>query len=515
MNARRNILLITTDQQRFDSIGVNGGEVARTPVADGLAAVGVNYTRAHCQNTVCSPARSTILTGQYPRSHGVIENGIALPLDVPTVSGYLRDTGGYRTALVGKAHFEPNIDKALLEPDFDGTYSWPENRMAGEGSTGPYRGFEHFETACHGYWKGQFHYDHWLDEHYPRASEGFFTFDYENPQLSIGDTGAPDTKYNPIPAEAYHTEWVAQRTIDVLDGFGADDDWFVWMSFPDPHSPWDPPASAAREIRWQDLELPAGHPGSIEATEAILSGRPRQWMEAFDAAVPNQFGPPYRPRDLTHDMVREINALVHAENELIDRACGRVLDSVDARGWHDRTDIFFTTDHGEMQGDFGLIFKGPFHVDALMRLPFIWRPAPDAGVVATEVPEPVGQVDLAPTFCEIAGLPVPEWMQGAPLPTSPGSDRERVLTEWDSTLPGYGLPMRSVFRDDLLCTVYEPSELCDGTEGELYDLSNDPLQRHNLWDDPSRVSLQDDLVADLRDSLVDPRPDALPVESIF
>lgn len=131
------------------------------------------------------------------------------------------------------------------------------------------------------------------------------------------------------------------------------------------------------------------------------------------------------------------------------------------------------------------------------------------------MPGPVGQVDLAPTFCDIAGLAVPGWMQGAPLPIGPGSDRERVLTEWESTLPGYDLPMRSMFRDDVLCTVYEPSELCDGTEGEVYDLSEDPLQRHNLWDDPGRASLRTDLVADLRDSLVDPRTDGLPVESIF
>ncbi|MEZ5170031.1 MAG: sulfatase-like hydrolase/transferase [Acidimicrobiia bacterium] len=512
---RRNILLITTDQQRFDSLGVNGGAVARTPVADGLAERGLNYTRAHCQNTVCSPARSTILTGQYPRTHGVIQNGIALPPDAPTVAGYLRARADYRTALIGKAHFEPNIDKALLAPDFDGSYAWPENRMAGEGSTGPYRGFDHFETACHGYWKGQFHYDHWLDQNHPGASEGFYAFDIDDRNATFGDTGAPDTRYNPMPVEAYHTDWVAQRTIDVLQGFAVDDNWFVWMSFPDPHSPWDPPESAAREIPWQELELPVGHPGSIEATEAILANRPRQWMEAFDAAVGNQFGPPYEPRQLSHDMVREINALVHAENELIDRACGRVLDEIDARGWCDRTDVFFTTDHGEMQGDFGLIFKGPFHVDALMRLPFIWQPAPVAAVTPAEVPEPVGQVDLAPTFCEIAGLPVPDWMQGNPLPAVPGSSRERVLTEWDWTLPGYDYPMRSIFRDGLLCTVYEPSEFCDGTEGELYDVSEDPLQRINLWDDPARAALRSDLVADLRDSLVEPRAEELPVESIF
>ena len=83
---------------------------------------------------------------------------------------------------------------------------------------------------------------------------------------------------------------------------------------------------------------------------------------------------------MTHDQVREVNAFTHVENELIDEAFGRVLRRVEERGWGDDTDVIFTTDHGELQGDFGLLFKGPFHTDALMRLPMVWRPAPSAGL---------------------------------------------------------------------------------------------------------------------------------------
>ena len=95
----RNILFITSDQQRYDSLGCNGNTVARTPVLDGLAARGYRYERAYNQNTVCMPARSTMLTGQYVRTHGVVANGIPLPTDAPSVAGYLRDKAGYRTAL--------------------------------------------------------------------------------------------------------------------------------------------------------------------------------------------------------------------------------------------------------------------------------------------------------------------------------------------------------------------------------------------------------------------------------
>ena len=217
----------------------------------------------------------------------------------------------------------------------------------------------------------------------------------------------------------------------------------------------------------------------------------------------------------------------HIMNELIDEACGRVLRRVEERGWGDDTDIIFTTDHGELQGDYGLIFKGPFHTDSLMRLPMVWRPAPSAGVTPAVVKDPVVQLDLAPTFCEIAGVAAPEWTQGAALPTAPDSGRERVLCEWDSQFPGYGMHMRSIYRDGWLCTAYEKSTVgepnglekwfaesgffggkspvsrveYEGTEGELYKVEEDPHQWENRWDDPECKSVREDLVADLYDSL--------------
>jgi arylsulfatase A-like enzyme len=518
----RNILFITTDQQRYDGLGCNGGQIARTPVVDRLAANGVRFERAYNQNTVCMPARSTMLTGQYVRTHGVIANGVPLPETAPSIAAYLNERAGYRTALLGKGHFEPG---------FDGKLEWAENSMSERGLVGPYRGFEHAELAMHvpSFGKRALqHYGRWLvDTHGFDATQGF------SPLLSAepgGETGAPETRLNPIPREWYHTDWVADRTIAYLDSLDDDADWFVWMSFPDPHHPWDPPESELERCDWRDLELPAGHPGSNDEIERVLAGKPAHWLELWRGNFVNAEGGPgsYRPQNVTADNIREINAMAHIMNEMIDEACGRVLDRVAARGWHEETDVFFTTDHGELQGDYGLVFKGPFHTDALMRLPMVWQPAPAAGVAPTVVTEPVGQLDLAPTFCNIAGVPVPEWMQGAPLPTAPGSGRERVLCEWDSQFPGYGMHLRTIYRDGWLCTAYEPSTIgdpngleeffastgmfgggigpvspvaYDGTEGELYNVEDDPHQFVNRWDDPGYATLRADLVADIYDRL--------------
>ena len=504
----RNILLVTTDQQRYDSLGCNGGQVASTPVADRLAATGVNYLRAMNQNVVCMPARASIVTGQYPRTHGVYANGVPLPIDAPSIAEHLHGAG-YRTALLGKAHFEPAFD---LEG------RWPENRMAREASTGPHRGFEHLELSMHGA-ERLWHYGTWLRQTAPEHADDYYQLilidEKRFNDAGYGDTGLIQTAYNPIPRDLYHTEWVAERTIAWLSSLGQDEDWFTWMSFPDPHHPWDPPESEARKISWRDLDLPAGHPGSVDACLKVLEGKPWHWRAYYDGSFKNMEGGPadFVPQLMTHDQVREVNALVHAENQLIDSALGRVLDYVGMRGWDADTDVFFTTDHGELQGDYGLLFKGSYHCDALMHLPMIWRPAPSAGIPPAEVSEPVAQIDLAPTFCQVAGVAVPEWVQGQVLPSAPGSGRERVITEWDSQFPDVDFHFRSIFRDGWLATSYEAGGHYDGSEGELYDLVDDPHQWHNRWDDLSCRGRRSDMVADLYDNLPAPRQPKLEVEA--
>jgi len=490
----RKILFITTDQMQFDAIGVNGQKIARTPAIDKLAKDGINYTRCHAQNVVCMPARSTMVTGQYVSTHGVWMNGVPLPADAPSVARYLKEKKNYKTALIGKAHFEPFLDISAYE-----------NRMAMLHEFGPHRGFDHMELAAHGA-RGLLHYPRWLMEKHPEVQDFFYPV--LNPatmaqnSFGEGDTGAIQVKHNKVPRSLYHTDWVADRTLAYLDSLSADDDWFVWMSFPDPHHPWDPPESEIGRVNWRDLDVPAGYPGSHEKIDEILSGKPRHWREWWtgERVTCYEAPPDWVPKTLTIDQLREIDALTHVKNELIDEAIARVMDRIGARGWDGDTDVIFSTDHGEFQGDYGLLFKGPHHVESLMRLPLIWRPAPNAKIAPQVFDAPVGQVDFAPTFCEIAGVEPAEWMEGFALPHS-GADaakREAVFTEWDSEFNGTSVSLRTLYRDGWIVTAYNKSSIYDGSEGELYDLKNDPLQWRNLWDEPSAAGMKRDLLDDLR-----------------
>jgi arylsulfatase A-like enzyme len=494
----RKILFITTDQMRFDALGVNGQKIARTPAIDALARDGINYTRCHAQNVVCMPARATMITGQYVTTHGVWMNGVPLPADAPSVARLLKEKKNYRTALIGKAHFEPFLDLKL---------QFEENRMGVQGTFGPHRGFDHMELAAHGA-RGPLHYSRWLMQNHPDVADMFYPVlgpNLTQNSYGEGDTKAIQTKHNNCPRELYHTDWVADRTIAYLNSLDPNEDWFVWMSFPDPHHPWDPPECEIHRHNWRDLPVPAGYPGSREKIDAILSGKPRHWREWWmgERVTCYEAPPDFVPATLSTDQLREIDALTHVKNELIDEAVAKVMAAIKLRGWDGDTDVLFTTDHGEFQGDFGLLFKGPHHVTSLMHLPMIWRPAPNAKIAPQTIDAPVGQVDFAPTFCEIAGVAPGDWMEGKPLPkdSAAADERETVFTEWDSEHNGISISLRTLFRDNWIVTAYGKSSLYEGTEGELYDLQSDPLQWRNLWDDPATQPLKKELLAELREKM--------------
>ena len=513
---KRNVLLITADQLRHDALSCTGNGIIRTPNLDSIAATGVRYERAYVPNVTCTPSRSSLLTGQLPYTHGAWGIGVPLPRDAPSVASYLKDAG-YHTALIGKGHFEPSHDPELR---FD------EERLAHEDAHGPYRGFDTVSFAGHGPFDG--HYGRFLQREHPEWVGAFLNLRQRSAHPTKGcggDTGAPDLVHNPVPTELYHTSWVAQRTVEHLAGLPDAEPWFVWMSFPDPHHPWDPPDVERSRVPWRERPLPDYYPGSRARCEEILARKPAHWLGFFEGTFRGEASRgDWAANQLTPDQLREISATIDVEVELIDDAIGAVLTELDRRGWGANTDIIVTADHGDFQGEFGLLFKGGFHCDALMRVPLLWRPAPAMEIAPAVVSTSVPQIDATATIAAACGTAPPAGMEGLPLPTAESTAVVRpIVTTYDSPSPAVGMHLRTIRLDPYTCTVYEPSTIgvptghlpevagytiaapstvsYDGTEGELYDLREDPREWTNRWDDQAMAKVREELVATLYGAL--------------
>ena len=194
---------------------------------------------------------------------------------------------------------------------------------------------------------------------------------------------------------------------------------------------------------------------------------------------------------------RTLQAAYYAMIELIDDQVGRVLDALRESGQADDTLVIFTSDHGEMLGDHGLIQKGCRFYDGLVRVPLIlsW---PGRIRASQQSDALVELTDLAPTLLEAAGEPVPDWMQGRSLlPMGTGSaplDRHRdaVWCEYFDALDAPDATRATMYRRGRhKLVVYHGHGL-----GELYDLERDPGEFDNLWDDPHHAALKADLLLD-------------------
>ncbi len=495
-----NVLLITTDQQRADSIGAYGNPVCRTPNLDRLSEQGARFTACRTQNPYCQPSRATILTGQYPSSHGVICNGFDLPEEAErrSVATLFREHG-YRTALFGKAHFSsifPRLPSGRLE-SVEGSARMPE------GWNGPYFGFEDVELILFGHMLRMFPLNglwNWcfgpppFGLHYARYlfrdgfEEGRKRLERMQPEAAGRIWDPTQTWKNQIPEEDHPTTWVAERAIDWLRN--QDGPFFLWVSFTDPHHPMDPPKP------WCDLYDPADclellpeiRPDELEGKPPVhrgisqgLRGTPMEWAQPGGA---------HYSREELAGMFAGYYGMVSQ----LDHQIGRVLEVLDERGHREDTLVMVTTDHGELLGDHQMIFKGPVHYEGLLRLPLLMRgPGIEPGAT---IDDPVGTIDLAPTALRAAGLEVPGWMEGRPLQDL---GREYVLTENDHTI------FTEIRLRTLTTERYKLTRYLDRPDwGELYDLQEDPQEFVNRFDDPAYATLRSDLLATLEDVMNPP-----------
>ncbi len=480
-----NILLITSDQQHWNTLGVTNSKIS-TPHLDRLCQEGTRFTRAYCNSPVCSPSRATLITGQYPSWHGCWTIGVKLPEDVPTLGDTLQKAG-YATSLIGKAHFQPLASdpeggQVSLEcqPTLRDLEFWRD-------FTGPWYGFEHIELARNHADEshvGQ-HYALWLEE------KGLSNWrDYFDPFPE--DDNAPYREHHwDLPQEFHYTTWTAERSIaNIESSVKADKPFFLWASFHDPHPPYLVPAP------WDTMYDPADmEPGTLMQGE--LDRMPPHFAQTQEEQP--DFSPwretpwanhGFHSHHIADAELRKHIAVYYGMISFMDAQIGRILNSLDELGIAENTIVVFSTDHGHFLGQHGLIAKGAFHYEDLLRLPFVvrWRGEVPAGAESSSLQS---LIDLAPTFLSACGLPVPGVMQGVnQLGVWKGqspSARDMVITEFRHQPTAVHL--RTYIEARYKLTVYRDQEY-----GELFDLERDPNERFNLWDDPQSAEIRAEML---------------------
>ena len=529
-----NFLFIMTDQQRADHLSCYGNPILSTPNLDRIAQSGTRFDRFYVSNPVCQPNRSTLMTGRMPSNHGVRHNGIPLHPRSNTFVELLRQAG-YRTTMVGKSHLQnmgvrPPLQEKSPTPwstrtELDSRYAEPMvadeslrvdtellSRWRDEGEVEiprPYYGFHDVRlTISHGdFVRG--HYQNWLAERHPNSES---LSGPQNALPSDRELHISQAWRTRVPEELYPTTYITEETIQALDthaASGGDAPFFLFCSYPDPHHPFNPPGRYFDLYKPEDLPLPKAWGNPHDRTPPHMQTLIKE-LGTQDAlrTTPAGFA-------VTAEEAREATALTYGMISMIDDGVGRILDRLEQLGLAENTVVCFTSDHGDLMGDQQLMLKGPFHFQGLTRVPMLMQvPGMTSG---TSTQSLASTVDIAQTILQLAELEPYNGIQGhsmMPLITDPAATiRDHVLIEDD----GQRL-LKSTDRRIRLRTLITPEwrlTYYDGFEfGELYRLSDDVVEHHNLWNDPSAQPVKVALTEQLLRSVIDhqdrsPLPDYL------
>ena len=463
MNSAPNVVLVMADQHRADVMGCAGDATVVTPNLDRLAAEGVRFSRTSCQGPLCMPARASFLTERYVRDHGVFTNWNAVEPGTPTYLHALR-AAGYHTVALGKHHLTKEDEPAAHMDDLADRLV--ERGFAEVHETGdkftlsvPTRYSDHLSER--GLW--EVYLKHLRDRSYQ------------------GDKGRGDnaTKRIPmwdatpvaLPLPDYIDPWHGDLAVDWIDGYTGDAPFFAFVGFPGPHDPWDAPQEAIdryasgavsfpRSTRRPDVELAGSYGGLLSA-----------FMRLSDTDT------------MTDDAIRGMRRAYAASVSVIDAQVGRILDALEARGMLDNTWVIYTSDHGEMGGDHGMMSKCVLY-DGAVRVPLIVRPPGGRdGRVVTDLVE---HLDVPATVRAIAGAP-----------DVPGSDGRSLL----GYVSGQDPAPRTVaisedwgfasFETDAYKLVVDEDSL---TPCALFDRVEDPTEDVNLVADPQAAAALEELM---------------------
>lgn len=428
---RPNVLIIYTDQQRWDSLGCYGNHLAKTPNLDKLASRGALLKNFFVQNPVCSPSRMSFLTGRYCSSLGVGTNGVPFPKDTTPINQLLKPYG-FHTGQIGKLHFDPHAKRYHQDP------------------TDNY-GFDTFilsdEPGCY-----DDAYIKWVEAIDPymvdkvRVATPFEALRFGKKSY----TDRPRNTHEPYPFDGEesftHSSFVASEMCNYIEQH-KDSPFFAIAGFYAPHCPINPPKRFIEMFDSSKMPLPV-----------------RGENESFDP----------RLKDVTDQQWQEIIASYYALVSHVDDCVGKIINKLESSDLMEKTLVIFTSDHGEYLGDHGRIQKGMPGHDCITRVPcIISLPGKNREGLITE--ELIEAVDIVPTILDYCGIQAPRVVQGKSikdlLENKSKKHRTSVLTE-------FFVPDQS--RQAVIRTV-DYKYYCDyGGKEILYDLNNDPDELYDV-----------------------------------
>lgn len=464
------IILITIDQWRADSLSCAGHPVCQTPNIDRLAARGVRFARHYAQAAPCGPSRASLLTGTYLHVHRSVGNGTPLDARLTNLALELR-AAGLDPTLFG--YTDTTVDVRTVEDPDDPRLRTYEGVLPG------------FTVEVN------------LPEHLEAWGEWLRGHGYDIPEGQVPETMYRIEANGATPYAAEHSEaaFLTERFGEWLDRQGRDTPLFSHLTYIRPHPPFMAPAPWHELIDPADVPMPVRHDTSAAegAQHPMVAGA----LASGIASAPTEEGE-----------LRQFLATYWGMLAEVDLQLGKLADHLDRTGRADDTLIILTADHGEQLGDHWLteklgFFESSYHIPLIIAGPAV---APEA--VGTVVNEFTENIDLMPTVLELCDLPVPAQCQGATLRTfleggTPDQWRDAAHWEWDFRSVGSrdlermtGLLMNecnlAVIRDRHGKYVHFA-----GMAPAFYDLEADPGELHNLANDPAEAERIRDYAARL------------------
>ena len=445
MADKPNLLFLFTDEQRADTMAAYGNDAIRTPNLNRLADEGICFENTYVSQAVCTPSRSTIMTGLYPHTNGCVANNVPLSNEVPTLVER-GDFDDYRTGYNGKWHLG---DEVFCQHGFD---EW----VSTEDMYRPHFGPDRDPGAPSSYHK-------WL------VSKGIEPPDKDANGYPKFDRGTVAD----FPEDLSKPTFQADEACRFLRE-NEHNPFALYVNFLEPHMPFTGPCDDVHAL--EEVELSGNLEDPVPETD---SKRMQQLREVFlgdDAPSEMQW----------RRLIANYWGLVHQ----VDKACGRILSTLEECGLKEDTIVVFTSDHGDMMGSHGLVTKCVDYEEAV-RVPLIMR-IPAHSRNGSVVPRPFSQVDLVPTLLDLMEQDVPTDLEGQswrPVLGDQGAPEvEDVVIEWTDPDGRAEECRRTVVSPDGWKLI-----LRGNGQHQLFHLRDDPLETNNLYGEAQTGEIASDL----------------------